>query len=108
MATSYTAEGRVLPYVAGAAITSGDVLVISTLIGVAIDDIANGSTGPAQVAGVFTLTCLATDVVAQGDLLYWDAGNSRLTTTASTHVLAGKAYTASANGVATCAIMLNI
>jgi predicted RecA/RadA family phage recombinase len=49
---------------------------------------------------VFNLPKLSTDVVAQGDLLYWDNTNKRLTTTVGTNTLAGYA-TAAASGTAT-------
>jgi predicted RecA/RadA family phage recombinase len=55
---------------------------------------------------VFTLAKLSTDVVAQGAILYWDAGNSRLTVTASTHKKAGLAAGAAGSGVSTVAVDL--
>lgn len=56
-----------------------------------------------ELAEVPTLT---TDVVVIGDILYWDASNSRLTKIASTHKRAGIATTAKANGVATVGIFI--
>lgn len=107
MTTKYITRGAVLDYVAGAAIVSGQVLIVGTKVGVALADIANGATGPVQTAGVFQLAKLATDVVAQGAALYWDSVNSRLTITAAGNTLAGHAYAASGNGVATVQIVLN-
>ena len=66
-----------------------------------------GGTGSVRMRGVFTVAKLSTDVVGQGDLLSWDAANSRLTTTASTNKLAGYAAAAAGNGVTTVAISLN-
>ena len=42
MTTNYIQDGKVIEYTAGADISSGDVVVIGTLIGVALTDIANG------------------------------------------------------------------
>jgi predicted RecA/RadA family phage recombinase len=77
------------------------------VVGVALNAIANGESGAVATEGVFNLACLSTDVVAQGDVVYWDATESRLTTTASTHKCAGYAAAPSANGVATCDVKLN-
>lgn len=108
MTSKYKTRGVVMDYAnAGAAILSGQVLVIGTKIGVALADIASGATGSVQMAGVFELTKLGTDVVAQGALLYWDTAASRLTTTATANTLAGYAYTAAGNGPTTVQIVLN-
>lgn len=107
MTTKYITRGVVMDYLAGANIADGAVLVIGTKVGVALAAIANGATGSVQMAGVFELAKLGTDVVAQGAALYWDTANSRLTTTAAGNTLAGYAYAAAGNGAATVQIVLN-
>jgi predicted RecA/RadA family phage recombinase len=107
MTTKYVMSGEVIDYVAGGTITSGQVVLVVNRIGVALAAIANGATGAVRVKGIFTIAKLSTDVVAQGDLLYWDAGNSRLTLTASTHKVAGYAAAAAGSGVTTVEINLN-
>lgn len=107
MTNKYIMSGEVIDYVATADISSGQVLLIGNRIGVALTNIANGATGAVSVKGIFVIAKLSTDVVAQGDLLYWDAGNSRLTTTASTHKVAGFATKAAGNGVTTVEISIN-
>jgi predicted RecA/RadA family phage recombinase len=56
---------------------------------------------------VWEIAKLSTDVVTQGALLYWDAGNSRLTTTASSHKLAGYAWAAASGTDTTVQIKIN-
>lgn len=107
MTTKFVQPGDVIDYTAGANITSGQVVLIGVRIGVALAAIANGSTGPLQVTGVFTIAKLSTDVVAQGAALYWDNSNSRLTTTASGNTLAGYATAAAGNGATTVNIKIN-
>lgn len=107
MTNKYVMTGQVLDYVAGSNIAVGAVVLMVNRIGVALAAIASGATGAVAVQGVFTVAKLSTDVVAQGDLLYWDAGNSRLTTTASTHKVAGYAAKAAGNGVTTVEININ-
>lgn len=108
MAKNYVQEGEVLDYATGgAAVAGGAVVLIGKRIGVVLKDIAANSTGSATVAGVWNIAKLATDVVAQGDLLYWDAANSRLTTTAGANTLAGFAFAAAGNGATTVQIKIN-
>lgn len=108
MTTKYVQPGRVLDYAnGGTARASGDVLVVGTLVGVCLASIAANATGSVQIAGVFTLAKLSTDTPAQGALVYWDATNSRITTTSSGNTLAGKAFVASASGETTCQVLLN-
>ncbi len=107
MTTKYVMSGDVIDYVAGSNITSGQVLLIGTRIGVALSNIASGATGAVRVLGIFTIAKLSTDVVAAGALLYWDNTNSRLTTTASGNTLAGFATAAAGNGVTTVEISIN-
>lgn len=107
MTTKYVMSGTVIDYVASSPVTSGQVLLIGTRIGVALAGIASGATGAVQVLGIFTIAKLSTDVVAAGALLYWDNTNSRLTTTASGNTLAGYATAAAGNGVTTVEISIN-
>ncbi|RYF54922.1 MAG: DUF2190 family protein [Comamonadaceae bacterium] len=99
--------GDVLDYTPGGAVASGAVVVIGARIGIAVTAIAAGETGALRVKGVVELAKLGTDTPAQGALLYWDAGNSRLTTTAGSNVLAGYAAKAAGNGTTTVWLHLN-
>ena len=103
----YIQPGEVIDYTAAAATTAGTVVLVGKRIGVVLADLAIGETGGAQVTGVQEIAKLSTDVVAQGDLLYWDDTNKRLTTTVGTNTLAGYAFKASAAGVATVQIKIN-
>lgn len=107
MSTNFLQNGDVLDHTPSSAKTSGQVVVIGARIGVCLAAIAANATGPLAVKRVFTLPKLSTDVVAQGALLYWDNGNTRLTTTVGSNVLAGYATAAAGNGVATVAININ-
>ncbi len=107
MAKKFIQPGEVIDFVAGANISSGDVVAIGSRVGVALTDIANGATGPVQVTGVWEVPVLATDVVTQGAVLYWDPVNTRMTITAGALKVAGYAFEASGNGVATVKIKLN-
>ena len=107
MAKNYIQEGDVLTYIATAAVVSGAVVVIGERIAVVLADIAAGESGSIAPAGVFSVPKLGTDAVGQGDLLYWDAANTRLTTTAAGNTPAGFASAPAAAGAGFVNIKIN-
>ncbi len=75
-------------------IAAGDIVNLTTRIGVATSDIPIGAVGSVAVAGVFSIE--KTEVaVAPGAALYYDAAAGKLTTTADKNVPAGWAVAAS-------------
>ena len=77
MATNYIQDGEVIDHVASGAITSGDVVVMGNIIGVALEDIADTETGPVQISGVFDLPKVTAAVIAQGEALVYDVSASK-------------------------------
>jgi predicted RecA/RadA family phage recombinase len=88
-------------------ISSGDGVLVGSLFGVAAFDAEESESVEIQTTGVMVLSKLATDVVAVGDLLHWDATNNRLTKTATSNKLIGVAVAAAGNGATTVVIRLN-
>ncbi len=93
-------EGRVIDWTNG---TGSDVSVnsmvdLTSRVGVAMSDIANGDTGAVKLVGVFEETAATADAIAVGDLLYWDG--SALTKTATDNTPAGMAVSAKTAAVA--------
>lgn len=72
MATNYKSSGDVIQVTAGSAITSGSVVKVGQILGVALTDIANGSTGSVAIRGIFTVPKVSAAVIAQGESLVWD------------------------------------
>ena len=108
MATNFIQEGKALDYTAsGSDVSSGDLVVIGTIGGIAKTDIADGKTGAVHISGVFSVA-KASGAVTQGQKLYWNSSNSNLTTTASGHTLVGVAAAAAASGDATVKVLLNV
>ena len=91
-------------------VTSGALVVIGSLIGVAAFDAAAGADVEIETTGVFDLPKVATDDVAAGDLLYYASATSNLTKTAGTgsKPLVGVAVDAAGNGVATVRCKLGV
>ena len=108
MATTYVRDGKTLTYSnTGAAISSGDVVLMSNTVGVAIADIAaTTGTGAVQIEGVWTLAAAAGAWV-QGDNLYWDNTAKKFTKTASGNTLAGIAADTKASAATTGNVKLN-
>jgi len=105
--TNYVQEGVVLDHtVAGSAISSGDIVALTDLVGVAVTDGAVGDVIGVQVCGVFELA-KATGAVTIGQKLYYDSDNAELTTDSEggspwgAWVLAGYAAAAAESGDAT-------
>jgi len=110
--TNYVQEGEVLNHtVSGSAVSSGDVVVLTDIVGVAVTDGAVGAEIGVQVRGVFELA-KAADTVTIGQKLYYDEDNEQLTTSSQGGspwgdlVLAGNAAEAAAAGVSTVKVKL--
>ena len=91
MATNFVQDSGIqeLANATGSTVSSGGVLVNRAVCGVAINDIANGASGPCYTEGIFTLAALSTDYWEPGTPLFWDQTNKRLTDTEGTKVLIG-------------------
>lgn len=87
-------------------VTSGVPVLIGGLFGVPVASAAATEQFVLQRTGAYVINKLSTDVVTQGQLLYWDNTNFRLTTTASTHKLVGAALAAAGSGVSTVTCIL--
>lgn len=108
MAKNYEQEGEVIDFTAGgAAIPAGAIVVMSKRIGVVLGDIPALGTGSVSVTGVWKQNKLASDVIAQGDELYWDDAADRMTKTAGANVMAGYATKAAGAGVDTVSVKIN-
>ncbi len=95
---NYLAKGDTIEFTAAADVTSGEGVLLGSLFGVATGDVANGERGTMKLTGIFDLPKAASQSWSPGDLIYWDAGNSVCTKTASTHKRIGAAVTSVAGG----------
>ena len=93
-------DGDVIDYVATAAIAVGDVVDLTTRVGVAYDDAAIGDTIAVDLEGVFEVTATTADAVAVGAQLYFDTTAREVTTTVASNIPAGMAATGKTGAVA--------
>lgn len=112
MATNHIQPGRVIDWVngSGAAVDSGDVVVMGNLLGVALADIASTATGPVAIDGVFRVPKVSGAVIAQGESLTWDVSagafddNAATPATGDVTGAAAVAFESAGNGVTTLAV----
>lgn len=104
---NYIQAGNSITITAAADISSGDIVKVGSLLGVACGDIANGATGEISLVGVYELTKKTTDDVSAGDKLYYDADNARLTLDAFGNTFMGIAIVAADGSATKVKILLN-
>jgi predicted RecA/RadA family phage recombinase len=110
MATNFEQPGNVIRYTASADITSGQVVVVGKILGVALEDIANGATGNVSICGVFRVPKVSGAVIAAGENLSWDASaaafddNAAVAATGDVTGAPAVAFEAAGAGVTTLAV----
>ena len=114
MATNYIQDGKIIDFVASGAKTSGQVVVVGSIVGVAAGDVANGAAGNLIVKGVVEIPA-ATAEITVGAAVYWDAdgnpvggeaGSGAATATDTPNTLIGYAIAAKAATVGTVKVLL--
>ncbi|MGB3068447.1 MAG: capsid cement protein [Ottowia sp.] len=104
---NFVQRGDVITVLAPATVGSGDGVLANDLFGVASHAAASGASLELVVVGVVTLPALGTDTGAVGVKVYWDTGNSRLTTTVGTNKLVGVLAAAKGASETVATIRLN-
>lgn len=109
---TYIQPGKVIDFVAAATVVAGQVVRIGQILGVAVDDVANGETGQAHIEGVFTVPKVSAAVIAKGEALTWDASAAAFDDNAATPATGdvtgppAVAWEAAGNGVTSMAVKL--
>lgn len=98
---NYLNHGQKVTVTAPAAVTSGDVVAVGSLIGVAEGSAASGKPVVLVRSGIFSLPKISAQAWTVGAKIYWDSGASAMTTTATGNTLVGFAAEAAANPSAT-------
>lgn len=104
---NYVQRGDTLTLTAPAAIASGDVVAVGSIIGVANGDAANGAPVDVDTVGVFRLPKVSALAIAAGDVVYFDAATKLVNKTASGNTKLGVATEAAANPSPTVAVRLS-
>lgn len=114
MAKNFIQEGRIIPFTASGNVVSGQVVVVGSLVGVSMADVANGEAGQVAVEGVFDVPA-ATAEITVGAPVYWDAdgnpvggtaGSGAATATDTDNTLMGHAIATKAATLGTVRVKL--
>ena len=88
-------------------VTSGQAVLIGNLFAVSTGTYAETVEGEYQVEGVFTLPKLSTDTIDQGQIVYWDDTNKRITETPNSNYKVGVSTVVAGNGTTTVNVKLD-
>lgn len=110
---NYLAKGDVFNGVtngSGATVLAGGGILIGSLIGIALSDIANGASGPCAMVGIYSHAkdAGAGTGGAQGSVVYWNNTSKKFTAVASGNTLVGKFAAACIDGDTSAQILLNV
>lgn len=93
----------------GSAVSSGDPIFLQDdLLYIANGDIANGDEGVIQYGGRHELAKEAPLAFSAGANVYWDAANSRLTTTSAGNKYAGRCHEGATSAATTAWVDINV
>lgn len=108
MIANYQQPGSAIDYPNGtsSAIVAGQVVSLTTRIGVAGTDIPASEVGSLYVKGVFTMPKAASTAITIGAAVYYDATGDNITTTAASHIPAGWAIAAAAENDTTVQVCI--
>lgn len=107
MTATYIQNGSTIDYVnsGSSKISAGDVVSLTTRIGVAGCDIAAGAIGALHMDGIFDMPKGST-AITLGAAVYFDAANNVITATATSSIPAGYAVAAAAAADTTVRVKL--
>ena len=92
MKAIYWQKGETLDYTpTEKAVAFGEVINLTTRIGVAASDIPQNTAGPVQMEGVFALAKAPSEAIEQGTAVYYVTASDHITATQGDNVPAGYA-----------------
>lgn len=106
---NFIQPGNVITHIAAAIITSGEVIVMGSLLGVSSGKAAIGEEVEVALEGVFKLGKTAAEIYTQGQPLYYNAGTKLVTDddNAGANKLVGHAFKAAAGADAFAYVRLD-
>jgi len=107
---NYVQDGKYIEFTAGATITSGQLVQVGDLHGVAVTDVANGATGTLALEGVFTLpklTAASGDATTAGGPVYFSSGSVSGTDSSGARKKVGYALAVAAQAATTVRVLLD-
>ena len=108
MIANYQQPGAAIDYAndTSSTIAAGQVVSLTTRIGIAGTDIPAGQVGSLYTKGVFSMPKAASTAITIGAAVYYDATGDNITTTASSNIPAGWAIAAAAENDTTVQVCI--
>lgn len=114
MATNFLGKGETITYAnpintdGDGAISAGDGVLIGSLFGVAVTDIAEEASGAVALTGVWRLPKVSAQAWTQGEVIFWDGTQCTDTNNTAADLKAiGVAYAAADNPSSTGDVLLS-
>jgi len=108
MAKNFLHDGDLVSVAApSGGVSSGDLVIVGAIAGVALTDADAGADVVLQTTGVWTLPKLSTAVIAQGAAVSWDIDPGQVVVPDSGHYPIGTAVAAAGNGATTIRVRLD-
>lgn len=102
-------DGRVIPYTCTKEVTVGDVIPLGvSMIGIAVNSGLIGEEISVELEKVWTIKAKTADVIAVGDVVYWDDTEKEITKEATDNIYAGRAMSSKAAVAGTVEVKLNV
>ena len=110
MLAKYIQRGHSIDYTPDTDVAAGDVVIIGDLAGIAKLDIKAGTLGALALVGVFDIPKATGEgtAIAVGAIVFWDAENKQVTTTAGDNKYLGKTIIASGDDDANARVIINV
>lgn len=108
MSTNFIEKGEVLNYTATTKnITSGELIIIGTIAGVAKTDIEIGESGAIHITGVYSLP-KNNEAITQGTKVYWNGSNGNVSLNKTDATLIGVAANNTISNESQTHVLLNV
>ena len=110
MLAKYIQRGHSIDYTPDTDVAAGDVVIIGDLAGIAKLDIKAETLGALALVGVFDIPKATGEgtAIAVGAIVFWDAENKQVTTTAGDNKYLGKTIIASGDDDANARVIINV
>lgn len=110
MLAKYIQRGHEIDFTPKTDVAAGDVVIIGDLAGIVKLDIKAGTLGALALVGVFDIPKATGEgtAIAVGAIVFWDAENKQVTTTAGDNKYLGKTVIASDDDAANARVIINV
>lgn len=89
---NFVQKGDTMEFVAGAAIASGEPVIVGDMVGISMGVYASAEVGVLSIEGVFSLDATNAEGALRGEAMYYDGGSGKVTNVAGSLKKIGHAH----------------